>query len=329
MIGGHLRERIADALDHRFKLLDAQTARLQQSLMAEQKRRIGAEQALQQAVAALDESVNGELRAMVRAIASEEPRNRRALFDLRQQPSYELAFTESNPLVSICIPVCAERLDLLMERSLPSALAQTYQNIEVVVAGNAVGEPIRQALEALDDQRVRFCDLTQFVAYPNPHRSWLNGGTMPVNEALHRARGRWVTEIDDDDAIKPDAVEALLEVAQSRRLEVVYGHTEQHAPGKPTELLYTFPPCPVQPDWQEEGFIWQPWNATAGHGALCHAGLHIIGREHVSGEMGITCDDFRLGNMVRAGVRFGMIEQATYDYYPTNLWGKQHEKRER
>ncbi|MBJ7347305.1 MAG: glycosyltransferase [Thermoleophilaceae bacterium] len=332
VLGSRLKAQFAHALDRRFARLDSQIEDLRGSLDAESARRTAAEKALQDAIAALDqsvnESVNGELRGMVRSIAAEEPRNRRALYELRDQPSYELAFTELNPLVSICIQVGPERLDLLMERSLPSALGQTYKNIEVVVVGNAVGEEIRLALEELDDDRVSFYDLTQSVVFPNPHRRWLNDPTLLVNEALHRARGRWVTEVDDDDAIKPDAVQALLEVAQAGRLEVVYGYAEQHAPDQPSELIYTFPPRPIEPDWQEKGFTWQPWDGTTGHGALCHAGLRIIGREHVSGEMGMPCDHFRLANMVRAGVRFGMIEQPTYDYYPTTLWGKNHELRE-
>jgi hypothetical protein len=31
-------------------------------------------------------------------------------------------------------------------------------------------------------------------------------------------------------------------------------------------------------------------------------------------------DYFRLERMVRAGVRFGMLDEIVYDYYPSSLW---------
>ncbi|HEX5927009.1 MAG TPA: hypothetical protein VFY45_24500, partial [Baekduia sp.] len=61
---------------------------------------------------------------LLRAVVDEEAANRRRLWALRATADYEQAFTEPEPLVSISIPT-RERPTLLLERSLPSLLAQT------------------------------------------------------------------------------------------------------------------------------------------------------------------------------------------------------------
>lgn len=320
MIVRRIRARLANALDRRFARLESHLDALQRSLGEERERRAEAERAIQRSIDALDQSVNGELRGMIRAIASEEARNRRALFELREQPGYQLAFTEAKPLVSICVTTRGERRELLTQRALPSALEQSYENIEVVVVGDAVGAETKAAVEGLRDQRVRFFDLTHRVVHPDPHRQWLTGACMPNNEAHRQARGHWIADLDDDDALRPDAVEALLDLAQSRNLEVAYGVLEQHDPLGESTMIGAFPPGPIDSDWRGKGLPWQPWQGSVSSGAVFHAGLRIFAREHVAAELGIPGDFFRLERMVRAGVRFGMLERVTYDYYPSTLW---------
>lgn len=327
MIVRRVRARLANALDRRFSRLESQIDALQRALQEEREslrveREISteAERARQRSIDALDQTINGELRGMIRAMASEEARNRRALFELREQPGYQLAFTETKPLVSICVTTRGERRELLTQRALPSALEQSYENIEVVVVGDAVGAETQAAVEGLRDERVRFFDLTHRVVHPDPHRQWLTGACMPNNEAHRQARGHWIADLDDDDALRPDAVEALLDLAQSRNLEVAYGVLEQHDPLGESSMLGAFPPGPIDSDWQDKGLPWQPWQGSASSGAVFHAGLRIFAREHVAAELGIPGDFFRLERMVRAGVRFGMLERVTYDYYPSTLW---------
>lgn len=320
MIVRRVRARLANALDRRFSRVESQIDALQRSLKEERERRVGAERAMQRSIDALDGSINGELRGMIRAIASEEARNRRALFELREQPGYQLAFTETKPLVSICVPTRAERREPLIQRALPSALEQSYENIEVVVIGDAAGGETKAAIEGLRDERVRFTDLTHRVVHPDPKRQWLKAATMPSNEARRQARGLWIADLDDDDALRPDAIESLLDLAQSRNFEVAYGIKEQHDPLGESTMLGAFPPGPIDNDWRDKGLPWPPWQGSASSGAIFHAGLRIFAREHVAAELGIPGDYFLLERMVRAGVRFGMLERVIYDYYPSMLW---------
>jgi glycosyltransferase involved in cell wall biosynthesis len=289
-----LRGRIARTLDRRFDQLAGRIDEVQASI--------------------------DEIAATLRAIASEEPANRRRLYELRASPGYEQPFTETDPLVSVCVAARADRTRLLVERALPSALAQTHENIEIVVVGDAAGSGVREAVEGVSDGRIRFSDLTHRVVHPDPHRHWLTGTIMPRNEAHRQARGLWIADLDDDDVLRPDAIERLVAFAQSERVEVAYGIVEQHEPDGGRTRIGGFPPGPLEPDASQRSPDWQPWQGSASTGAIFHAGLRLFAREHVAAELGLPGDFFRLERMVRAGVRFGMLERVTYDYYPSKLW---------
>jgi len=286
----------------------------------EQVERREANAELRNAIDCLRARLDGEIREMLRSLVAEEAVNRRRLFELRGHPDYDLPFVESDPLVSVCVPARADRIGLLVERAIPSALAQTYANVEVVVVGDAAGSETRTAIESLGDDRIRYSDLTHRVVHPDPHRHWLTGAIMPRNEAHRLAQGRWIADLDDDDALRPDAVEHLLEFARSERVEVAYGIVEMIEPDGRRSTIGGFPPAPLEPDWRERGLGWQPWRGSASTGAIFHTGLRLFGREHVAAVLGIPGDFFRLERMVRAGVRFGMLERITYDYYPSTLW---------
>lgn len=355
MIFRRMKARVAHALDRRFSVLDARIDALQHSLAEARSRQqeseiarwsqlsetleqltglvgnlaatvekqVEADAEVTSTLSEIDRIVHGELRGMIRAIASEEPRNRRALFDVRERSDYELAFDTAEPLVSITIPTTDGRSELLLTRAIASALNQTYENIEVVVVGDAVDDETREAVAGLDDPRVRFYNLTNRVVHADPHRHWLTAACMPRNEAHRQARGLWIADLDDDDALRPDAVSLLLDLARSQHVEVVYGKMEQHHPNGDSQFLGGFPPRPLQPDWKEQGLRWQPWQGNANCGALAHSGLRIFGREHVAAELGMPGDFFRMERMLRAGVTFAMLDQVVYDYYPSLLWEEQ------
>ncbi len=318
-----LRARIAHALDRRFAGISSQIDELRGSITQEQLERRTDHEEVRLALEDLRSSVDGPIHAMLRALATEQTTNRRRLFELREDSDYDPSFTEPDPLVTICVAARAERVDVLVERSLPSALAQTYANFEVVVVGDVGGPDMRAAVENLGDERIHFTDLTHRVVHPDPHRQWLTGTIMPRNEAHRRARGRWIADLDDDDALRPDAVEQLVALAQSERAEVAYGKLEQHEPDGGRSTIGGFPPGPIESDWKERGLQWQRWQGSASTGAVFHAGLRMFAREHIAAELAIPGDFFRLERMVRAGVRFAMLDRITYDYYPAKLWSAQ------
>lgn len=241
---------------------------------------------------------------LLRAVADDEAGNRRRLWALREDPHYAAPWEAAEPLVTISIPT-HDRLELLLERALPSVLGQTYNNLQVVVVGDAAPPEVGAAVTALGDRRITYINNATRVRGPEG-RHWLTGSTMARNEAYRVARGDWLLDFDDDDALRPDAVAVLLEHARATRAEVVHGDFEQHLPGGGTEVLGGFPPQLGR------------WSFAA---TLVHGGLRFFAREHVAASLGLPGDWYRAERMLRAGVRFAHRPGALVDYYPSQSWG--------
>src|SRR5262249_40950942 len=157
-----------------------------------------------------------------RLVADKESDNRRLLFALRADPTYESAYTDPDPLVSIVIATVGR--PELMSRALPSLLSQSHANIEILIVGDHSPPEIEAAIGEFGDPRVHYRNLTQrLVAHTDPWRSWLVGSTMARNEAARHARGQWLLHFDDDDRLRPTSIARLLTVAREQRAEVSYG----------------------------------------------------------------------------------------------------------
>jgi glycosyltransferase involved in cell wall biosynthesis len=282
---GRLRRRAAGALDRRFATLAGRLDRIEAMLAAQQS--------------ALD-----RLAPVVGTLAVDDPGHRRQLEALREHPDYARPWERQDPLVTIAIPT-RDRPRLLAERALASALAQTHERIEVIVVGDAAGPETEAAVASAGDPRVRFVNLTQrFERGDGSH--WLTAATLTRNLGYRLAKGDWLLDLDDDDALRPDAVERLLAHAREQRVEVAYGVLESHLPDGSTMLVGGFPP-------EHTRFGWQ--------GGIVHSGLRFFAREHVAADLGLPGDWFRMYRMLRAGVRIAHLPEVTCDYYPSKAWG--------
>jgi hypothetical protein len=244
---------------------------------------------------------------MLRSIADEEPAMRRKLKRLRESDAYQEPFDTLNPLVSIVIATYTS-FDTLRDVALPSALGQTHQNIEVVVVGDAAPPETAEVIEALGDPRVRYENLPMRGPYPeDPFRAWLMSGTPAFNAGLAAARGLWICPAADDDALTPEHVETLLAAAVERRLEMVYSRLRAHLADGSELLIGEFPPRHSQFGLQ----------ATLYHGGLRFMELNL------SDEIFSVPNDWSLcRRMMRAGVRMGMVDTPTVDFYPSEEWGR-------
>ena len=152
-----------------------------------------------------------------------EPEMRERLAELRRSAAYEAAFDRDAPLVSVVIPTY-DRGELLVERAVPSVLAQTYENVEIVVVGDAAPESTGEWLRDLNDPRITYRNLTLRGPYPEDARDrWHVAGVPARNAAVALARGEWIAPLDDDDAFHPDHVRQLLDLARQEHCEVAYG----------------------------------------------------------------------------------------------------------
>jgi hypothetical protein len=278
------RNRLARALDRRFEALHHRIEDLAMRVDALAGR--------------LDEEISPALRIM----AGGDAENRRLLEAARRDPEYALAFEEPEPLVTVILPT-HQRAELLRSRSLPAALGQTHERIEVIVIADTHDQDAEAAVHAASDPRVRYVSLTQRYVYPDPHRHWLAASTLGRNEGYRLAAGRWMFDFDDDDSLPNDAIASLLQAARERRLEAVQGTIRQR-----------------HPDGAMDDIVPEPPGRLPLKGAVVHSHLRFFTREHVASAFGVPGDWFRGERMVRAGVRIELLPRVTYEYFPSGLW---------
>jgi glycosyltransferase involved in cell wall biosynthesis len=246
----------------------------------------------------------GRLQDILQLVYDREPELRERLRRLRDEPAYERAFVDPEPLVSVVIATY-DHCELLVGRAIPSVLAQSYGNIEVVVVGDAAPAETAHRVAELGDPRVRYQNLPVRGPYPpQPRDLWHVAGVPPRNAAVALARGLWIAPLDDDDAFRPEHVERLLERAQRGRHEVAYGVLQCLMNDGSEFPLGTFPP-------QFGHFGWQA--------AIFHAGLSFFEMELADWLFYSPADWSLCRRMVRAGVRFTMLDEIVTDHYESRF----------
>ena len=113
------------------------------------------------------------------------------------------------PLVSICIPTY-NRKDYLRE-TIQSILDQTYKDYEIVIVDDGSTDGTEQMVRALG---------IPVTYYWQP-----NGGDAAArNKLIELAKGKYISFIDSDDLLLPDAIERMVRIAEAENGKViVYG----------------------------------------------------------------------------------------------------------
>lgn len=97
-------------------------------------------------------------------------------------------------LVTICIPVYNGAHQIA--RALDACLAQTYQNIEILVLDNASTDSLPELMRMYNDSRIRYVRMTQHV---------------PMSDNFLRAyqfsRGEYIHHLNHDDWLEPSCIE--------------------------------------------------------------------------------------------------------------------------
>jgi hypothetical protein len=239
---------------------------------------------------------------IARHIYDEEPANRRRLHQLRRSEEYELAFTEAEPLVSFIVPTYRS-FETLRDVALPSILGQSYRNLEVIVSGDCAPPETAAVVAGFDDPRLVYLNRTIRGPYTDdPARRWFAIGGPPFNDALAIARGRWIAVLGDDDAVRPHHTEALLTAAHQHRYEHCYGLQQVNFVEGESLVIGKFPP--QMGDWGLQC-------------ALYHAGLRYFESELADAIYEEPSDWSKCRRMIRAGVRFGMVEEIVVDKHET------------
>jgi Glycosyl transferase family 2 len=247
----------------------------------------------------------GRVLQALQVLYDDEPGNRRRLYALRASAEYEVAFSEETPLVSVIIPTYTG-WRTLRDRALPSVLAQTYPNIEVVIVGDAAPPETAAMLEELGDPRVRYRNLPYRGPYPDdPDEVWLVSGVPPFNAAMRDARGRWIAPFADDDALLPDTIEAMVAAVKEHRHEVCYGKLRAfHKDGVTIREVGEFPPA---------------YSRIGLQGGVFHAGLRFTEQELADVIFRMPNDWQMMRRWLRIGVRVGFLDRIVCDYYPSRF----------
>jgi glycosyltransferase involved in cell wall biosynthesis len=102
------------------------------------------------------------------------------------------------PSVSVVISVF--RRPQFLASAIRSALAQRFGDLEVIVAEDGGSDCAADVVAAFDDPRLRLCRCERNL-----------GEAGNRVHAYRQARGRYLVNLDDDDALRSDFVESLLE----------------------------------------------------------------------------------------------------------------------
>lgn len=107
-----------------------------------------------------------------------------------------------HPRVSVIVTTYAR--PALVRRAVSSVLAQSMQDIEVIVVLDGPDQATLATLESLNDTRLRI------------HvRDARGGQPAAINSGVRLASGTWTAMLDDDDEWLPEKLEAQLQVAES------------------------------------------------------------------------------------------------------------------
>jgi len=117
--------------------------------------------------------------------------------------------TSQKTKVSICVPTY-NRKDYLKE-TIESILAQTYKDYEIVIVDDGSTDGTE--------------DMIKQLGVPVTYHWQENGGDAAArNKLIELARGQYISFIDSDDLLFPDAIERLVEVMETETEDVVaYG----------------------------------------------------------------------------------------------------------
>ena len=204
----------------------------------------------------------------------------------------------AEPLVSV-VMATYQRPHLLLERSLPSILAQTHQNLEVIVVGDGPNPGAQAGIEELDDDRVRYTEVPKQELPKDPGSAWCVLGLDARNKGWDEASGGYIMGMDDDDEWFPYTVKLLLAQLLEMNADVAYGRSKRIAPDGSI-------------GWHG---VWPP-----GHFAYCE-GAYIA--KHDLGfrmdpeciKRGLPEDGDKIDRMVAAGVRFTFLDVLVHNYY--------------
>jgi glycosyltransferase involved in cell wall biosynthesis len=116
----------------------------------------------------------------------------------------------------VSVPIATyDRIEILVERTLPALLGQTHRDVEIIVVGDGTPPELFSLLDRVDDPRLRTLRLPDRTDYPaDALERWMVAGWRARNMGADLATGGWLLWMSDDDIILPSGVATLLEAGR-------------------------------------------------------------------------------------------------------------------
>jgi len=229
----------------------------------------------------------------------QELRERREFVKARARYAH-LYGKNDDPLITVIIPTY-NRAELLVTRAIPSVLAQSYENFEILVIGDCCTDDTGERLACFDDARIRFYNLPERPPYPEDKtKRWMIVGYHALNVGQDMARGLWLAKLDDDDMYMSHHLETLLRFAQQNDYEFVSSQSLMEI--RPGEFVVKGRQPPLGMKYKtHSSYFWRSY-------------LRVFRYEYHSWRAGRSLDKQILGKYHRAGVRAGFLEEPTVYY---------------
>ena len=199
----------------------------------------------------------------------------------------------NEPLVSVIIPTY-ERAELLLTRSIPSVMAQTYQNWELRIVGDGATREVLAAMATLSDPRIHFENRPRQDYPEDKWAMWNCKGSQAINYGLDTALGEYTCTLGDDDELMPNFIESLLRAIQENDWDACYGRSEIVGHG----FLGSWPP---RLGAQTNDMLWLA--GPLRHDPKCYL-------------RGVPNDWDFLNRLMESGYLFGHIREVLYRYHP-------------
>ncbi len=135
---------------------------------------------------------------------------------------------DNNPLVTIAIPTY-NRADGYLKEALQSAISQSYDNIEIIVADNCSIDDTESLVKRYSDPRLRYYKQNKNI-----------GPLNNFNFCVDQAKGAYFLMLHDDDMIDEDFVESCM-VAANYRTDLGIIRTGIRLIDSHGEVIHEFP----------------------------------------------------------------------------------------
>src|SRR2546422_11736098 len=102
--------------------------------------------------------------------------------------------SNTTPVISVTMTT-HNRADLLLQRSIPSMLRQTYANWELLIRGDGAGRDTEFVINSFKDPRIKYKRLPRRL-YRTPKEQWAGYSADALNDEVDEAQGDYLEHLD-------------------------------------------------------------------------------------------------------------------------------------